>query len=80
MLMCSNSSEGVAGAQGADIITIEEELCSGERRAISRFADSVAGPKSHGIGRGRLAETVDAIARRGSYLLTCISATRLQVT
>ena len=51
-LLTRHSAKSIARIEGADIITVEKEFRSGERRAISRLSDSTACSKSDGDGRG----------------------------
>jgi hypothetical protein len=47
------SPKNTTRAQSEDLVTIEEELRTGERCAILGFADSLAYPESHGSGGAR---------------------------
>lgn len=50
--LTSRSTKSAPGSQSTDILTVEEELCIGERRSLPRFANSTARAESHGLGRG----------------------------
>lgn len=51
-VLTGNSTKSTTGPQIANIVAIEEELRTGERREILGFADSIARAEPHGIGRG----------------------------
>jgi len=48
-----DSTKAVARPQVEDLLSIEEELCIGKRRQISRFTNRIARPEPDGAGRGR---------------------------
>ncbi len=54
--MVPYGSENVAGLEGEDLVTIEEEFRLGAKCAISGLEDSLADPEPHGVGGGMLCE------------------------
>ena len=68
ILANSYSSENTTRTQGEDIVTVQEELYTGERCQIFGFEDSAFDSESNGARRGKLLFTQSEVLRHNPYL------------